>query len=255
MSTPDDVQTRPAIPDDKLVLYVKKASPTSTANTVKPLMLIEALGIPHHIHLITSTSNETWFHSVNPYKMVPAMEDSVEIESDSSTERTNVFDSSACLTFLAEKYDTEGLYRGKNLHERTIIMNWLMSYTAGLGATGKIWLLMKAPKPVPIGESLSVLLKYIRTEYDFLESRLSEPGQLYVALADRPTIADFAIYPLANEKIAISAELDFTQWPKLKAWSEQMSSFKPVARALHRVSRFGLSDEELAQLDIDEKSR
>lgn len=218
-------------------------------------MLIEALDIPHHIHLIESTSNETWFHSVNPYKMVPAMEDSTEPESGDTTQRINVFDSSACLTYLAEKYDTEGLYRGKNPCERTTIMNWLMSYTAGLGATGKIWLLMKAPKEVSIGESLSVLLKYIRTEYDFLESRLSEPSQLYVALADRPTIADFAIYPLANEKIATSAELDFTQWPKLKAWSEQMSSFKPVARALHRVSRFGLSDEELAQLDVEEKIR
>ncbi|KAJ5488071.1 hypothetical protein LT330_008433 [Penicillium expansum] len=240
---------RPSIPDDKLVLYVKKASPTSTANSVKPLMLIEALNIPHHIHLIESTSNETWFHAVNPYKMVPAIEDVEVYDSNGEFQRLNIFDSSACLTYLAEKYDTEGLYRGKNLCERTIITNWLMSYTAGLGATGKIWLLMKAPKPVPIGESLSILVKYIRTEYDFLESRLSEPGQLYIAISDRPTIADFAILPLANEKIAASAELDFNEWPKLMAWSEQMSSFKPVARALHRVSRFGLSEEELAQLD------
>ncbi|CAG8926380.1 unnamed protein product [Penicillium salamii] len=211
-------------------------------------MLIEALGIPHHIHIINSTSNETWFHSVNPYKMVPAIEGLETLESEKN-QRLNIFDSSSCLTYLAEKYDTDGLYRGKNLCERTTIMNWLMSYTAGLGATGKIWLLMKAPKPVPIGESLSVLVKYICTEYDFLESRLNEPGQLYVALADRPTIADFAIFPLANEKIAASADLDFNQWPSLKAWSEQMGAFKPVARALHRVSRFGLSPEELAQLD------
>lgn len=223
-------------------------SPTSTANAVKPLMLIEALNIPHHIHIITSTSNETWFHAVNPYKMVPALEDMERYEINGQSQRLNIFDSSACLTYLAEKYDTEGLYRGKNLCERTIIMNWLMSYTAGLGSTGKMWLLMKAPKPVDIGESLSVLLKYIRNEYDFLEARLSGPGQLYVALPDRPTIADFAILPLANEKIATSAELDFNQWPKLKAWSEQMSSFKPVARALDRISRFGLSEEKQANL-------
>ncbi|KAF3388875.1 hypothetical protein F1880_003264 [Penicillium rolfsii] len=240
---------RPPVPDDVLVLYVKKASATSTANAVKPLMLIEALNIPHHIHIIQSTSNETWFHTVNPYKMVPALEDVETFEVNGQSQRLNIFDSSACLTYLAEKYDTEGLYRGRDLCERTIIMNWLMSYTAGLGATGKMWLLMKAPKPVDIGESLSVLLKYIRAEYDFLETRLSEPGQLYVALPDRPTIADFAILPLASANVAASAELDFNQWPRLKAWSEQMSAFKPVARALHRIARFGLSEEELAQLD------
>ncbi|KAJ5212198.1 uncharacterized protein N7498_003844 [Penicillium cinerascens] len=244
-----DLSVRPQIPEDKLVLYVKKASPTSTANAVKPLMLIEALKIPHTIHIIESTSNETWFHSVNPYKMVPAMEDVEIYQVNSKPQRLNVFDSSACLTYLAEKYDKQGLYNGKDLCERTIVMNWLMSYTAGLGATGKIWLLMKAPKPVDIGESLSVLLKYIRTEYQFLETRLNEPGQDYIALPDRPTIADFAILPLANETIATSAELDFNEWPKLKEWSERMTKLPPVERALNRISRFGLSDEELMKLD------
>lgn len=212
-------------------------------------MLIEALNIPHTIHIIASTSNETWFHSVNPYKMVPAMEDVEIYQVNGKPHRLNVFDSSACLAYLAEKYDKQGLYNGKDLCERTIVMNWLMSYTAGLGATGKIWLLMKAPKPVDIGESLSVLLKYIRTEYQFLESRLNEPGQDYIALPDRPTIADFAILPLANEAIATSAEMDFNEWPKLKEWSERVAKLPPVERALNRIARFGLSDEELMNLD------
>lgn len=226
-----------------------QASPTSTANSVKPLMLIEALNIPHAIHLIKSTSKETWFHAVNPYKMVPAMEDAEVDPASGEAKRLNIFDSSACLTYLAEKYDTEGMYRGKDLHEKTVIMNWLMSYTAGLGATGKIWLLMKMPKDVDIGDSLSVLLKYIRTEYNFLETRLREPGQLFVALPGRVTIADFAILPLANETIASSANLDFNDWPYLKAWSERVGKLPPVARALHRVARFGLSESEVADLD------
>ncbi|KAI2758343.1 hypothetical protein DTO006G1_6859 [Penicillium roqueforti] len=250
MSQPsEDLSVRPQIPDDKLVLYVKKSSPTSTANAVKPLMLIQALKIPHELHIINSTSNETWFHSINPYKMVPAMEDVEIYQVNGKPQRLNIFDSSACLTYLAEKYDQEGLYNGKDLCERTIVMNWLMSYTAGLGATGKIWLLMKAPKPVDIGESLSVLLKYICTEYQFLETRLNEPGQHYIALPDRPTIADFAILPLANETIATSAKLDFGQWPKLKEWSEKMIELPPVKEALNRISRIGLSDEELMELD------
>lgn len=177
------------------------------------------------------------------------MEDVEIYRVNGKPQRLNVFDSSACLTYLAEKYDQQGLYNGKDLCERTVVMNWLMSYTAGLGATGKIWLLMKAPKPVDIGESLSVLLKYIRTEYQFLETRLNEPGQDYIALPDRPTIADFAILPLANEAIATSAEMDFSEWPKLKEWSERVSKLPPVEKALNRISRFGLSDEELMKLD------
>ncbi|KAJ5894546.1 hypothetical protein N7495_006237 [Penicillium taxi] len=243
------ISAHPQIPEDKLVLYVKKASPTSTANTVKPLMLIEALEIPHTIHIVASTSNETWFHSVNPYKMVPAMEGVDIYQYDGKSQRLNVFDSSACLIYLAEKYDNKGLYIGKDICERTVVMNWLMSYTAGLGATGKTWLLMKAVKSVDIGESLSVLLKYIQTEYQFLETRLNEPDQDYIALPDRPTLADFAILPLANEGVAKSADLEFTNWPKLKEWSERMSNLPPVERALNRISRFGISDEELMKLN------
>ncbi|KZF23922.1 hypothetical protein L228DRAFT_255290 [Xylona heveae TC161] len=243
--TTEDLSQHPPIAADKLVLYVKKASPTSTANSVKPLMLLEALSIPHDIHIINSTSNETWFHAVNPYKMVPAIED-VEVYQSSAghEQRLNVFDSSACLTYLVDKYDKDGLYGGKDLIERTIVMNWLMSYTAGLGATGKWWLLMK-PRAETVGEAIQVLVRSIKSEYSFLEKRLNEPGQKYVALPDRPTITDFAIFPLANEQVAATAEIDFSEWPKLKEWSENMSKFPPVARALHRICRFGLSEEEL----------
>jgi glutathione S-transferase len=100
---------------------------------VKPLILIEALSIPHRIHIINSTKNETWFHDINPYKMVPAMEDRVESNNNSGTTLVNVFDSSACLQYIANKYDKDGLYGGRNLWEKTMVTNWLMAYTAGLG--------------------------------------------------------------------------------------------------------------------------
>ena len=216
-------------------------------------MLIEALKMPHEIHIIKSTSNETWFHDVNPYKMVPAIEDVEVYETVSGkTQRMNVFESSAALYYLAEKYDTEGIYKGRDLCERTIIMNWLMSYTAGLGATGKWWLLLKIPRPIAIADALQVFVNSIKSEYNFLEKRLSEPGQTYVAIADRPTIADFAIYPLANEGVAATADIDFNEWPNLKKWSERVSSLPPVAKALYRVARFGLSEEELKEKNLAE---
>ncbi|OCL02661.1 glutathione S-transferase, partial [Glonium stellatum] len=227
------------IANDRITLYVKKASPTSTANTVKPLILLEALSIPHSIHIIDSTTTETWFHTVNPYKMVPAMEDVVVAESEhpSNEERINVFDSSACLLYLVDKYDKEGVFGGKGLRERASVISWLMGYTAGLGATGKSWLMLK---PKNVGDvAMSVFVTWIRNEYAILDWRLSEPDQEYIALPARPTIADIAILPLANEKVAATAEICFDDYPALKRWSERMAKLPYVAKALNRVGKFG----------------
>lgn len=80
----------------------------------------------------------------------------------------------------------------------------------------------------------------IRQQYDILDQRLSEPGQEYIALADRPTIADFANLPFANAQIASTAGYDFNDWPKLKVWSEEMLSRPAVKRALARAQTFGV---------------
>ena len=62
------------------------------------------------------------------------MEDYVTTNNKSvTTLPVNIFDSSACLQYIVDKYDKEGLYGGKNIWERTMVTNWLMAYTAGLG--------------------------------------------------------------------------------------------------------------------------
>ncbi|KAF2869629.1 glutathione S-transferase [Massariosphaeria phaeospora] len=235
--------TRPSASSGELTLYVKKASPTSTANSIKPLILIEALSIPHRIHIIGSTKNETWFHDVNPYKMVPAMEDFALRYKNDTKELLNVFDSSACLQYLVDRYDRDGIYGGKGLWEKTLVTNWLMAYTAGLGATGKWWLMLKMPRPQAIGDALEVFVASIRSEYTVLEKRLSEPGQTFVALPDRPTIADFAILPLANADVAATADINFDEWPKLQDWSKRVYALPYVSQAKARIESFGLTPE------------
>jgi gliotoxin/aspirochlorine biosynthesis glutathione S-transferase len=83
----------------------------------------------------------------------------------------------------------------------------------------------------------------IRDQYSILERRLSEPGREYIALADRPTIADLANLPFANEQIAGTAGYDFNDWPHLKAWSEKMFARPAVQRAFSRARGFGLQQE------------
>jgi glutathione S-transferase len=80
----------------------------------------------------------------------------------------------------------------------------------------------------------------IKKEYSILEARLNEPGQQYIALADRLTIADIAIVPFANEEIARSAGIEFAQqYPALKAWSEKVLGLPEVRSSFERVQTFG----------------
>lgn len=113
------------------------ATKTSGPNVAKILILMDLLHIPYDYKVITSPSESDWFGEINPYKMVPAVtssEESVVLrEGDQGKTVLNVFESSACLTFLADKYDVEGLYKGKSLSERARVSSWLMAYTAGLG--------------------------------------------------------------------------------------------------------------------------
>ncbi|KAI9878490.1 MAG: hypothetical protein M1830_000722 [Pleopsidium flavum] len=226
---------RPDVPDDKIVLYVLKATSTNGAHVVKPLMLLEALSIPYAIHVVSSAQSETWFHALSPQKLVPAMED-VEVRDG---KRLSVWESSACLTFLVDKYDKAGEFGGRDLWERTQVGNWLTLHTAALGATAKWWLWFKVFHPDEVGSTLDFLLANIKEQYRILERRLSEPGQNYIALPDRPTIADFANLPFANEKIAASASIDFAEFTKLKAWSEDMFTRPAVARAWGKLAGFG----------------
>jgi hypothetical protein len=132
------------IPQHKLVLYVVKgtfhasqgngntnssATPTSTANTVKPLILMNELSIDHEIFVVPSPTKDEWFHQVNPHKMVPAMESTETREG----KRLNIWESTSCLTYLTDAYDHEGLWKGSDLWERTQVNNWLTLHTAALG--------------------------------------------------------------------------------------------------------------------------
>jgi glutathione S-transferase len=122
------------------------ATKTSGPNVAKILILMDLLHIPYDYKVITSPSESDWFGDINPYKMVPAVttttttsaeEESVILKDGSQEGKKggllNVFESSACLAFLADKYDSEGLYKGKSLSERARVSSWLMAYTAGLG--------------------------------------------------------------------------------------------------------------------------
>lgn len=61
--------------------------------------------------------------------MVPALKDL-----DSQTgEQINVFEGTACLQYLADRFDADGVWSGSTAAERAAVMTWTAYQTAGIG--------------------------------------------------------------------------------------------------------------------------
>lgn len=77
-------------------------------------------------------------------------------------------------------------------------------------------------------------------QWDILEQRLaSSPEQHYVALPDRPTIADLSYFPFAMPWMFAFFGVDVKDWPHIQAWGERMIQRPAVKRVLGRGPRYG----------------
>lgn len=75
-----------------------------------------------------------------------------------------------------------------------------------------------------------------------MDQRLGLPGQKYVALADRPTLADLAYLPFAMPPMLQVMGVSIDEWPSVKAWSERMLARPAVSGILGEVARYGNRD-------------
>ncbi|KAI4958681.1 hypothetical protein J4E86_004286 [Alternaria arbusti] len=219
--------------DGKPILYVVKATKTSYINYMKVLMLAEELGIDYDISVVVT--KDEWYHSVHPERYVPTIRDQ-----DAETKQDlYVFESTACLQYLADTYDKEGLWHGKTQYEKGNILSWLAYQTAGLGATSKYWLYFYAVHDEKLPKAIDKLYANVLKQWDIMEKRLSEPGQTYVALKDRPTVADLAYLPFAMPYMFEFMQVKIEDWPRIKAWSDRMLSRPAVRKILEFAPTIG----------------
>lgn len=61
--------------------------------------------------------------------MVPSLKDKDPV----TGQKVIVFESTACLQYLAERFDKNGLWTGKTTFEKGTIMSWTAYQTAALG--------------------------------------------------------------------------------------------------------------------------
>jgi glutathione S-transferase len=98
-------------------------------NWIKPLMLMEELGIDSDVICLPGISalRTEWYGTIHPQRMVPALIDELD------GEKVALWDSSSILLYLTQRYDTERRWGGRNLAEDVEIWNWLIFETASLG--------------------------------------------------------------------------------------------------------------------------
>ena len=76
-------------------------------------------------------------------------------------------------------------------------------------------------------------------QWDILEKHLSESDQLYIALPDRPSLADISFLPFAIPWMFAFLGVDIRDWPHLQAWSARMMDRPAVKKVLAHGPKFG----------------
>jgi len=103
------------------------ADETSYINYIKPLILALELKIPHVLSCIDTKSQ--WFYRVHPERMVPSLKDQDPV----TGEEVIVFEGTACLQYLADRWDRSGEWSGRTAKEKGDVLSWTAYQTAGIG--------------------------------------------------------------------------------------------------------------------------
>ncbi|KAG9230916.1 glutathione S-transferase [Amylocarpus encephaloides] len=224
--------------DGRVILYIIKADQTSYINYIKPIILVEELRIPHVLSVIDT--KEEWYRRIHPERYVPALRD---VDSESG-EESIVFEGTACIQYLAEKFDVDGLWRGRTHAEKAAVLTWTAYQTAGLGATAKYWLYFSKgypnrQNPEPLPKTVAKLHANVLAQWDLLDQRLTPESQNYIALPDRPTLADISYFPFAMPWMFTFLGVDIHSWPNIQSWAMRMLEREAVKKILERGPTYG----------------
>ncbi|ORY14666.1 glutathione S-transferase [Clohesyomyces aquaticus] len=224
--------------DGRVILYIIKADQTNWINYMKPLILAEEIQMPYVISVIDTKAES--YYKVHPERYVPALKDWCP----DTKKEVYVFESTACLQYLADKYDSDGYWLGRNAAEKAAVMSWTAYQTSGLGPTAKYWLYFlkgypNRQNPESLPKTVAKLHSNVVQQWDILEARLARPDQLYIALPDRPTTADLSYFPFAMTWMFKFLQVDINKYPNLKAWGERMCERPAVKGVLKKGPTYG----------------
>ena len=186
----------------------------TTPNGIKPLIMLEELGIPYETHWINigkGAQHTPEYLRVNPNGKIPALRD----------DGVAIFESGAILIHLAEK---SGRFLPSSGQARSDALAWLFFQVGGVGPMfGQLGHFLNAPEKIPY--AIDRYKKETERLYGVLDKRLSEVEYL----AGEYGIADIATvgWAAAMPRFQIAPEA----FPHVSKWLERVGERPAVQRA------------------------
>jgi GST-like protein len=216
----------------------------ATPNGHKVSIALEELGLPYQLEVLDLSSGvqkQPAFLAINPNGRIPSI---VDHEADDFA----VFESGACLVYLAEK---TGRLMPTDAKGRSLVMQWLMFQMGGIGPMmGQANVFFRYfPEKIP-----SVIDRY-QGESKRLLRVLDERLKDHEFLAGDYSIADIANWAWVRTHRWSGVDID--DLPHLKRWRDAIRARPAVAQGIERPpSRIDLSrDGDAAAQRFSEEAR
>ena len=196
-----------------------------TPNGWKLSIMLEECGLPYQLIPVNIGKGEQFapeFLGISPNNRMPAIVDHDPVGGGAPVA---VFESGACLLYLAEK---TGQFMPSPLRERYAVMQWLMWQMGGLGpmAGQNGHFLLYAPEKIPY--AMERYAKEVDRLYGVLDAQLSRTAA-FVAGASY-SIADMAIFPWVRTHKA--QQVDLAKFPHVQRWYNALFERPATKRGL-----------------------
>jgi len=197
-----------------------------TSNGQRVAIMLEECGLPFRIHKVDLAKGEQRhpeFLRLNPTGAIPVI-----VDADGPGGRPlTLAQSGAILLYLAEK---AGRFLPREPERRAIAQQWLMHAVTDCAATSGVIYALSARAPDKSAANVAFFEERLLRYLSVADARLADREWL----ADEPSIADFALYPIyAVRKAVIDAAGGM---PNLGRWAAALAGRPGVARAMRPVA-------------------
>lgn len=186
----------------------------TTPNGIKPLIMLEELGIPYEttwVNIRAGAQHEPSYRAINPNGKIPSL-----VDGD-----LQIFESGAILIHLAEK---SGRFLAASGQARIDTLAWLFFQVGGVGPMfGQYGHFSMASEPIPY--AIDRYRDEARRLLGVLEGRLSD----HKYLAGEYSIADIAMVGWVSATTFLKLSLD--DFPAVAAWLARVEARPAVQRA------------------------
>lgn len=199
---------------------------SATPNGQKISVCLEELNVPYKttsIDLGADEQKKPSFLKTNPNGRIPAI-------IDHSRNAFSVFESGAIFLYLVEHYDKEFKFSFEDADEKSEMLQWLFFQNAGVGPMqGQANHFFRyAPETIQYG--IDRYQNETKRLYSVLEERLRDRDYLVGKGRGKYSVADMSSFTWV--RWGPWAGIELSEFPNLKAWSEEIEKREAVKKGL-----------------------